>query len=235
MTHPMLKPLHRVLIIVGLFAIHAGCGRADPSQAPPAANIATDNFAETESANSVAAVGTTDVVQKQNVQVIMTTSQGTVIIQLNAEKAPSTVANFLEYVQREHYDQTIFHYVQEGLMILGGGYTEDGTARSMRAEITSEAHNELSNRRGTIAMARDQDYEHSATCQFFFNLSDNMKFDHTGRDTPQDYGYCVFGEVVQGLDVLDQIAVVAVHDTDQFTSTPRTPVVIETIRQVSRR
>ena len=84
-------------------------------------------------------------------------------------------------------------------------------------------------------MARDQDYEHSATCQFFFNLSENTTFDHASRETAEDYGYCVFGEVIEGLDVLDRIAAVAVHDTDKFTSTPRTPVVIESVRQVAGR
>jgi len=122
--------------------------------------------------------------------------------------------------------------VAPGSMVLGGGYTAEMELKSTRAEITCEADNGLSNRRGTVAMARRSDFAHSANSQFFINLSDNDFFDYENRETPEQFGYCVFGEVVEGLEVLDEIAQVKVAKTEISESQPVKPVVIESIELV---
>ncbi len=144
-------------------------------------------------------------------RVIVHTNHGDITIELDAEKAPLTVDNFLDYVDRGHYDGTIFHQVVAGYVILGGGYTEDLQERPASAPIRNEADNGLKNTRGTVAMARRPDAADSSTCQFFINLRDNPHLDYSGR-TPEEYGYCVFGRVVQGMDVVDRIAKVQVED-----------------------
>jgi len=168
------------------------------------------------------------------------TSAGTVRVELNAEKAPKTVENFLEnYVDTGFYEQTIVHYVEQGFMIAAGGYTSDLKAKETRTEIRHEGSNGLKNLKGTIAMARHPLYIDSATSQFFFNLADNSGLDYqvTEQDDPDEtdpsrYGYCVFGKVVQGMDVLDKIALLPVADKPDFPKTPVEPVVIQSVRIV---
>jgi cyclophilin family peptidyl-prolyl cis-trans isomerase len=163
------------------------------------------------------------------------TSLGDVIVRLNAEQAMLTVDNFLEYVDGHHYNGTIFHQVNRGQAVLGGAYAKDMVQRPTRVAIRNEAHNGLKNRRGTIAMARRPDAIDTATCQFYFNLADNPVLDHKDR-TAGGYGYCVFGEVTQGMDVLDRIGNVEVHDMpvpggEPFESMPVEPVIIKSIRR----
>ena len=166
-------------------------------------------------------------------KVVIITSMGEITVHLNHEKAPVTVDNFLSnYVRRQHYDQTIFHYIEDGSMVLGGGFGVDKKLKSTRAEIINEATNGLSNRRGTVAMARVADLAHSANCQFFFNLADNNWLDNSGRESAQEYGYCVFGEVVDGMDVVDRIAKVKVAKTQLSEMMPVQPIVIESIREI---
>ena len=163
--------------------------------------------------------------------VLIKTSHGDIQVKLDAEKAPVTVDNFLQnYVQRGHYDGTIFHYVDQGSMVVGGGYDAQGNLKPARAEIQSEAHNGLKNLKGTIAMARAADYAHSATCQFFFNLQDNAAFDFQSPESAATYGYCVFGEVVAGVDVLEKIAAVPVQESEISPKIPVQPVVIQSIQ-----
>jgi len=165
--------------------------------------------------------------------VVVKTSHGEIRVQLNPDKAPGAVDNFLEnYVEREFYDNTIFHHVDKGFMLLAGGFDTQLKAKPVRAEIFNEADNGLKNVRGAIAMTRRPKYAHSATSQFFFNLVDNPKRDHRSRDKPEDYGYCVFGKVIAGMDVLDRIAEVSVHEKDGFAKLPVEPVVIHSIRKV---
>ena len=161
------------------------------------------------------------------------TTLGTLRVRLNGEKAPLTVDNFMNYVANRHFDQTIFHQVLRDYpkVVVGGGYTVDLVEKKTRTPIRNEAHNGLKNRRGTIAMARQPSNEDSATCQFFFNVADNEVLDHQKR-TPANYGYCVFGEIIDGLDTLDHIAQTPVHDTAHFERTPVTVVAIKSIRQV---
>ena len=158
-------------------------------------------------------------------RVQLQTSQGTIVIALDAAKAPKTVENFLGYVRDGHYDGTIFHRVIPGFMIQGGGFDSGMDQKPTGAPIENEADNGLSNRRGTIAMARTGN-PHSATAQFFVNLVDNGPLDHTGK-TPQGWGYTVFGEVVEGMDVVDKIAKVPTGNAGPHQNVPRQPVVIE--------
>lgn len=159
------------------------------------------------------------------------TSEGLIKIRLEPDKAPRTVNNFLHYVESKHYDHTIFHQVESGYVILGGGYSADLAEKPARYPIPNEAENGLTNRRGTIAMARQWDEIDSSTCQFFINLQDNPGLDHQG-ESPEEYGYCVFGEVIDGLDVVERIARADVHDTEQFEKLPVRTVSIESARRV---
>ena len=164
-------------------------------------------------------------------EVIVQTSVGKFRVRLDREHAPLTVDNFLEYVDGGHYDGTAFHQVEEGYMVLGGGYTEDLVEKPARPAVRNEAHNGLKNRRGTIAMARQIDVIDSSTCQFFINLDDNPMLDHRDREA-EDYGYCVFGQVVEGFDVVRRIGKVEVHDTQGFQNVPQKIVMIESIHRV---
>jgi peptidyl-prolyl cis-trans isomerase B (cyclophilin B) len=129
------------------------------------------------------------------------TNHGVIALELDAEKAPKTVANFVAYVEAGHYDNTIFHRVIDGFMVQGGGFESGMKQKPTRESVENEAKNGLKNERGSIAMARTSD-PHSASAQFFINLSDNGFLDYPGQD---GWGYCVFGKVVEGMDVVDKI------------------------------
>lgn len=150
--------------------------------------------------------------QESSLKVLMKTTKGDIILELYPEKAPATVENFLSYLDDKFYDSTIFHRVIADFMIQGGGYTEDFTKKPSRSPIKNEAANGLKNKRGTIAMARTGE-PHSATNQFFINHVDNPFLDHTAK-TEEGYGYCVFGKVIQGMDVVDAIAAVPTDQDD---------------------
>jgi len=149
------------------------------------------------------------------------TTKGNVKIDLYTTKAPVTVENFLSYVDDGHYDGTIFHRVISGFVIQGGGFTKDMKQKDTRAPITNEADNGLQNLRGTLSMARTQDIN-SATSQFFVNLSDNDALDHGDRD----FGYAVFAEVVEGMDVVDAIAAVDTGKQGPHGDVPKEPIVV---------
>ena len=152
------------------------------------------------------------------------TSQGTMQAELYADKAPETVKNFLLYVKAGHYNGTIFHRVIKGFMIQGGGFTKDFAEKPTRAPIRNEAANGLKNVRGTLAMARTSDI-HSATSQFFINVVDNGFLDYRAS-TPEGFGYCVFGKVTQGLDVVDKIRAVRTGNHGSYGDVPVEPVEI---------
>lgn len=167
-----------------------------------------------------------------NPKVRMETSMGEVIFELNAEKAPVTVANFLRYVQDGKYDGTIFHRVIKGFMNQGGGFTAQYDKVDTYEPIKNEADNGLKNKRGTIAMARTSDPD-SATNQFFINTVDNAFLDHSAK-TQRGWGYCVFGEVVEGMDVMDRISQVKTGAGGPFSQdAPKTPVVIEKVSVIT--
>ena len=166
-----------------------------------------------------------------NPVVIMTTSKGVIKIELWQDKAPVTVANFLRYTDEKHYDGTIFHRVISGFMIQGGGFTPDMKQKACHDPIKNEASASLSNKKGTIAMARTGVVD-SATAQFFINHADNGPRGLDHRDnTPQGFGYAVFGKVIDGMDVVEKIAVVATKDVGGHQNVPAEPVVIESVRR----
>ena len=158
-------------------------------------------------------------------QVALETNQGRIVLELDADKAPRTVENFVDYVQSGHYDGTIFHRVIDGFMIQGGGFTADMRQKPTRAPIENEAANGLRNDVGTIAMARTRD-PHSATAQFFINVNDNTSLNHSAQ-TVAGYGYAVFGRVVQGMEVVQRIAKLPTMRVGMHADVPREPVVIE--------
>jgi len=133
--------------------------------------------------------------------ITLSTTHGDIVIELDEDKAPKTAENFKQYVSDGHYDDTIFHRVIDNFMIQGGGMLENMTEKPTRAPVENEAKNGLKNLRGTLAMARTN-APHSATSQFFINLKDNGFLDYPGQD---GWGYCVFGRVVQGMEVVDKI------------------------------
>ena len=153
------------------------------------------------------------------------TNHGVITLNLFADKAPETVANFIQYVKDGHYDNTIFHRVISNFMIQGGGFDADMKQKSTRETIKNEANNGLSNKLGTIAMARTME-PHSASAQFFINVKDNDFLDHSAPTT-QGWGYTVFGEVVEGMDVVDAIKSVATTSKGGHQDVPRDDVIIE--------
>jgi len=158
-------------------------------------------------------------------QVELKTNLGQIKIELYPEKAPLTVQNFLQYVKEGHYNGTIFHRVIPGFMIQSGGFTPDFTQKPTRNPVRNEATNGLKNTVGTIAMARTSD-PHSATAQFFINVADNANLDFR-FPTQSGYGYCVFGKVISGMDVVEKIVRVATGDRPPHQNVPLKPVVIE--------
>jgi cyclophilin family peptidyl-prolyl cis-trans isomerase len=160
--------------------------------------------------------------------VTLTTSLGVIEVELDAEKAPVTVENFLAYVDAGHFDGTIFHRVIPGFMIQGGGFAGDMTQKPTKAPIKNEATNGLVNARGTLAMARTNVVD-SATAQFFINLKDNDFLNHSGPG-PR-YGYAVFGRVTKGMDVVDKIAAVPTGSKGGHQDVPKTNVVIESAKR----
>jgi cyclophilin family peptidyl-prolyl cis-trans isomerase len=153
------------------------------------------------------------------------TSMGVIVAELDGEKAPETVQNFLSYVNSRFYDGTIFHRVIDGFMIQGGGFTPDMEVKETESPIKNEAGNGLKNLRGTLAMARTNVVD-SATSQFFINLVDNGFLDHKNR-TPQGFGYAVFGRVVEGMDVVDAIGSVQTGNVKGHGDVPLETVVME--------
>jgi cyclophilin family peptidyl-prolyl cis-trans isomerase len=157
-------------------------------------------------------------------RVELTTSLGKVVLELEPDKAPKTVANFLAYAREGFYDNTIFHRVIPGFVIQGGGFTPEMVQKPTHPPIPNEADNGLKNLRGTISMARTSDPD-SATSQFFISLADNASLDYRGP-APQARGYAVFGHVVEGMDVVDAIAKVRTGNRGQFSDVPVEPVTL---------
>ncbi|HBO43846.1 MAG TPA: peptidyl-prolyl cis-trans isomerase A [Planctomycetaceae bacterium] len=159
---------------------------------------------------------------------------GTIVVELNPQEAPLTVNNFLQYVDEGHYDGTIFHEIHADSAVIGGTHTNDFEKKAVRVPVRNEAHNGLKNVRGAIAMAGVPGVIDSATSGFFINLADNSHLDHQD-ETPEGYGYCVFGKVVEGMDVADRIGKVKTHDTQDkggkpLERVPVEPVLIRSVR-----
>lgn len=157
----------------------------------------------------------------------ITTSKGTIVLELDSAKAPETCANFKSYADSGHYNSTIFHRVIPGFMIQGGGFTADMDQKPTNETIQNEAANGLANSVGTIAMARTSD-PHSASSQFFINLTDN-DFLNFRDQTQAGFGYCVFGKTVEGIETVNEIAKVSTGSSGLHADVPVEPVVIESI------
>lgn len=157
--------------------------------------------------------------------IIFKTTLGDIKIELNFDKAPNTAKNFQQYVEDGHYNGTIFHRVIKGFMAQGGGFAPGLEEKETRASIKNEANNGLGNKRGTLAMARTQE-PHSASAQFFINLNDNDFLDFK-NESIQGWGYCVFGEVVEGMDVVDKMALVETGNMFGHGDVPKDEIVIE--------
>jgi peptidyl-prolyl cis-trans isomerase B (cyclophilin B) len=155
--------------------------------------------------------------------VLLTTNHGNIKIELDAEKAPKTVENFIAYVQSGHYAGTIFHRVIDGFMIQGGGFEPGMKQKPTNAQIVNEAKNGLKNEPYTVAMARTSE-PHSASAQFFINIKHNNFLDYPGQD---GWGYCVFGKVVEGMDVVDKIRTVKTTRSGMFSDVPVENIIIE--------
>ncbi len=159
--------------------------------------------------------------------VLMETSSGDMLIELYEDKAPKTVANFLSYVDDSFYEDTIFHRVINDFMVQGGGYDYKMNEKPTKAPIENEATNGLKNTKGTIAMARTAE-PHSASAQFFINIEDNEDLDHTGKED-ENFGYCVFGKVIEGEDVLDKIRKLKTKEVGEHGNVPIDMVIINNV------
>lgn len=176
-------------------------------------------------------IGLTNLAHAANPQVVLTTSLGKITIELNAEKAPKSVGNFLNYVQQGFYNGTVFHRVISNFMVQGGGFTTDFQKKPTNAAIMNEANNGLKNIKGSIAMARTND-PHSATAQFFINVKDNDFLDHRSA-SPRGWGYAVFGKVIKGMAVVEKMRAVPTGRKGPFRQdVPIKDIVIEKIELV---
>ncbi|MBK1672248.1 peptidylprolyl isomerase [Ectothiorhodospira shaposhnikovii] len=171
-----------------------------------------------------ATMGTQVMAENTAPRVTIETTKGTIVLELYADKAPETVANFLAYANDGFYDGTIFHRVIPGFMVQGGGFTQDMQQKPTKDPIRNEANNGLSNEVGTVAMARTPN-PHSATAQFFINVQHNRFLDFTA-ETPQGWGYAVFGKVVEGMDVVESIVAVPTGNHGMHQDVPREPVIM---------
>ncbi|MBI6917426.1 MULTISPECIES: peptidylprolyl isomerase [Pseudomonas] len=158
-------------------------------------------------------------------KVKLSTNHGDIVLQLDAEKAPQTTENFVQYVKDGHYDGTVFHRVIKGFMIQGGGFDANMSQKKTRATIQNEADNGLKNKKYSIAMARTME-PHSASAQFFINSSDNDFLNHSGKNV-QGWGYAVFGEVIEGREIVDAIEKVATGSKAGHQDVPKDDVIIE--------
>jgi cyclophilin family peptidyl-prolyl cis-trans isomerase len=173
----------------------------------------------------IALVAAADSEDSASPRVALDTSKGRIVLELFADKAPLTVAQFLATVESGFYDGTVFHRVIKGFMVQGGGFSRDMRLKPTDALLQNEADNGLKNTRGTVAMARKPD-PHSASVQFFINTVDNTFLNHTSK-SPQGWGYAVFAAVVEGMDVVDAIAEVPTGQQGGMGDVPREPVMIE--------
>jgi peptidyl-prolyl cis-trans isomerase B (cyclophilin B) len=227
------KPIVACLSLV-LFATVGGCGHSgDGDKSPTAALDGTDKE-DPSSGGSQSPGNPKPNANSQLPVVLIDTTLGKITVELNRKKAPLTVDNFLTYVNESFYDQSIIHQVSKGQAILGGGYGKNmlPIAKTIHVGVRNEADNGLSNTQGTIAMVRLPGDVHGATSQFFINVANNSKLlDYKDRSTPEGYGYCVFGKVIEGMDVLDKINALPLQDT-LIEQTPTEQVVVRSIRRI---
>ena len=196
-----------------------------------AATLGTLRAAEPTTTTTNQAAPAAEAKKESNPMVLIKTSMGDIKLELYADKAPATVKNFLQYVDDKFYDGTIFHRVIDGFMIQGGGFTPDMNQKATRAPVKNEAANGVKNDRGTVAMARTSDPD-SATAQFFINVKDN-DFLNFRDSSIRGIGYCAFGKVVEGMDVVDKIKAVKTKTVGPFSDVPADPVKLLEVRRVT--
>ena len=214
------------LTLVLVLGCWLGCGTA-PRAGEPQEQVTQPAGAASA---DVATTPATPTGESMNKQFLLKTNLGEIVLELDYEKAPKTCANFESYVQKGHYNGTVFHRVISNFMIQGGGMDSTMAERATDPAIENEAANGLKNLRGTIAMARTNAV-HSATSQFFINVVDNDFLNHRSPD-PQGFGYCVFGHVVKGLETVDAIKSVPTGSKGMYRDVPQQPVVIESITRL---
>ncbi len=221
---------YKLLIIsAAVMVLMQGCGQ----QKRPCGQIEEKAAAEQPAVAELPQKETAEQVQKKEAllkMVKLETSLGDIVIELDAQNAPVTVANFLRYVEEGFYDGTIFHRVIPNFMIQAGGHTPDMARKPVHEPIINEGSNGLKNNRGTIAMARTNDPS-SASSQFFINLKNNEPLNYSGPANP---GYAVFGKIVEGMDVVDKIAAVKTMRRGMHENVPVMPVVIKSVRVYSK-
>lgn len=235
--------LFLLTLAIGLL-VATGCGSAPPpedeaepeakTEPAPAEEASAEDPAATEDAAPPPETKAEPQAKKKaapegNPVVAMETTKGTMMIELYPERAPLTVANFLQYVDDRYFDGTVFHRVIKGFMIQGGGLTIDMVEKRTRAPIQNESKGALPNERGTLSMATTAD-PHSGTSQFFINLVTNTPLNAGQRG---EYGHTVFGKVIEGMDVLDAIGSVQTETKGPFSNVPAVPVIIKSVRRVS--
>ena len=222
------KPIVACLSLI-LFATAGGCGGSGDKSPPAAIGEAGKDGPSGGGGHSPGTPKSN--VDLQHPVVLIETSLGNITVQLDREKAKLTVGNFLVYVGESFYDQTIIHQVYKGQGILAGGYGANMVPKRVHQTVRNEADNRVTNARGTIAMVRQPDAIDSATSQFFINVADNPSLDYKGRK-PEEYGYCVFGKVIEGMEVVDKINALPLHDTPEMEQTPTEQVVVKSIRLI---
>ena len=221
--------MKRIVMVAAVASLMFGCqsprpiseeGEIEDAQPITAATVAEEPKPVAEVAEPVKEEP--KIMEKETTMILMKTTMGDIKIELDKEKAPKTVENFLGYVESGHYNGTIFHRVINGFMIQGGGFDEDMNQKPAPKMVENEANNGLKNKVGSIAMARTS-APHSASAQFFINVGDNAFLDYPGQD---GWGYCVFGEVVEGMDVVDEIKGVATSNAGPHQNVPAKPITI---------
>ena len=212
-----------------MIAVAGGCGGGD-KPSPTTASGATQK-GDPPDGGSQTSAAPKESPDLQHPVVEIETSKGKITVELDRKNAVNTVDNFLSYVGSSFYDKTIIHQVFKGQAILAGGYDTNMVAKPTHTPIRNEAANGLKNLRGTIAMSRWPDSVNSATSQFFINVADNPSLDYKDR-TDQGYGYCVFGKVTKGMEVVDAINAVELRDTTTLDRTPAEPIIVMSIRRV---
>ena len=217
------------ILLVFLVLVMSGC-QGESTLAPhvPEVVVEADEAVE-EVTGAETKVEAVEGAEAKDVVVVLSTSMGDIEIELNAAKAPITVANFLSYVDKKHYDGVIFHRVIPNFMIQTGGMNADMSERATGSQIQNEAANGLRNLRGTISMARTG-MPHSATAQFFINVENNRGLNYRGADRA-NFGYCVFGKVVSGMDVVDKIRAVETGNRKGHGNVPLEPITLKQIRR----
>jgi len=218
------------MCLLETFAV-VGCNRGGNGSQPPAATIAGSSGTAPSTEGIKVPSSQPSTGDPKHPVVLIETSQGNITVQLDAEKAFGTVENFLAYVSAKFYDQTIVHLVYKGQGIVAGGYGANLVEKPARTPIRNEAQNGLKNRRGAVAMVRQADAIDSAASQFFINVADNPELDYKDR-TPAGYGYCVFGQVLEGMEVVDRINAVPIHSQAGLDQTPAQPIVVKSIRRI---